>query len=102
MIDNALSRRAILALAGLACIGVVGSATAATVSFKVPLIGAEQVPPGHAGPRKRRANMESEHPRRHLGHHRQWSDGDSHHGAFPQWRGRKEWTCGNLAHQERH
>ena len=45
MIDNALSRRAILALAGLACIGVVGSATAATVSFKVPLTGAEQVPP---------------------------------------------------------
>ena len=45
MIDNALSRRAILALAGLACIGVVGSATAATISFKVPLTGTEQVPP---------------------------------------------------------
>lgn len=45
MIDNALSRRAILALAGAACVGWVGSATAATVSFKVPLSGAEQVPP---------------------------------------------------------
>ena len=45
MIDNALSRRAILALAGLACIGWVGSARAATISFKVPLTGAEQVPP---------------------------------------------------------
>jgi hypothetical protein len=45
MIDNVLSRRAILALAGLACVGWVGSATAATISFKVPLTGAEQVPP---------------------------------------------------------
>ncbi len=45
MIDNVLSRRAILALAGLACVSLVGSATAATVSFKVPLSGAEQVPP---------------------------------------------------------
>ena len=45
MIDNLLSRRAILALAGLACVSLVGSATAATVSFKVPLSGAEQVPP---------------------------------------------------------
>jgi hypothetical protein len=45
MINNALSRRAILALAGLACIGVVGSAAAATVSFNVPLTGSEQVPP---------------------------------------------------------
>ncbi len=45
MIDNVLSRRAILALTGLACVGWVGSATAATVSFKVPLSGAEQVPP---------------------------------------------------------
>jgi CHRD domain len=45
MIDNVLSRRAILALAGVACVGWVGSATAATVSFKVPLSGAEQVPP---------------------------------------------------------
>ena len=45
MIDNGLSRRAILALAGLACVGWVGSARAATISFKVPLTGAEQVPP---------------------------------------------------------
>jgi CHRD domain len=45
MIYNVLSRRAILALAGLACVSWVGSATAATVSFKVPLSGAEQVPP---------------------------------------------------------
>jgi hypothetical protein len=45
MIESASSRRAILALAGLACVGWIGSATAATVSFKVPLSGAEQVPP---------------------------------------------------------
>jgi hypothetical protein len=45
MIDNVLSRRAILALAGAACAIWVGSATAAPVSFKVPLNGAEQVPP---------------------------------------------------------
>jgi hypothetical protein len=45
MIDNVLSRRTILALTGLACVGWVGSATAAPVSFKVPLSGAEQVPP---------------------------------------------------------
>lgn len=43
--ENALSRRGILALAGLACIGSVGSAAAAPISFKVPLTGAEQVPP---------------------------------------------------------
>ncbi len=45
MIDNVLSRRAALALAGVACIGWIGSATAAAISFKVPLTGAEQVPP---------------------------------------------------------
>ena len=45
MIDSVLSRRATLALAGLACVGWVGSATAATVSFAVPLTGAQQVPP---------------------------------------------------------
>jgi hypothetical protein len=45
MIDNALSRRAILVLVGLACIVWIGSATAATISFKVPLTGAAQVPP---------------------------------------------------------
>ena len=45
MTDNVLSRRATLALAGLACVCFVGSATAATVSFKVPPTGAEQVPP---------------------------------------------------------
>ena len=45
MIDNVLSRRSILALAGLACIGWIGSAAAATISFKVPLTGAEEVPP---------------------------------------------------------
>ena len=45
MIDNVLSRRTILALTGLACVAWVGSATAAPVSFKVPLSGAEQVPP---------------------------------------------------------
>jgi hypothetical protein len=43
--DHVLARRAILALAGLACIGWIGSATAATISFKVPLTGAEEVPP---------------------------------------------------------
>jgi len=45
MIGNSLSRRTVLALAGLACIAWVGSATAASVSFKVPLTGMEQVPP---------------------------------------------------------
>ncbi len=45
MTDRVLARRAILALAGLACIGWVGSATAATISFKVPLTSTEQVPP---------------------------------------------------------
>jgi hypothetical protein len=45
MTGNVLSRRAIFALAALACVGWVGSATAAAVSFKVPLSGADQVPP---------------------------------------------------------
>jgi hypothetical protein len=45
MMDNVLSRRLVLALAGLACVAWAGSATAATSSFKVPLTGAEQVPP---------------------------------------------------------
>ena len=45
MIDNVFSRRVTLALAGVACIGWIGSATAAAISFKVPLSGAEQVPP---------------------------------------------------------
>jgi hypothetical protein len=45
MIDKVFCRRAIIALAALACVGWVGSATAAPVSFKVPLSGAEQVPP---------------------------------------------------------
>jgi CHRD domain len=43
MID-ALSRRAVFALAGLACIAWAASAAAASMSFKVPLTGAEQVP----------------------------------------------------------
>ncbi len=45
MTDHVLARRAILVLAGLACIGWIGSATAATISFKVPLTGAEEIPP---------------------------------------------------------
>ncbi len=44
MID-ALSRRAIFALAGLACIAWAASAAAASMSFTVPMTGAEQVPP---------------------------------------------------------
>ena len=43
--DNVLSRRTVCALAGLALTAWVGSATAATMSFKVPLSGDEQVPP---------------------------------------------------------
>jgi hypothetical protein len=45
MTDRVLSRRAIVALAGLGCMVWAGSASAAAVSFKVPLTGAEQVPP---------------------------------------------------------
>jgi hypothetical protein len=45
MFYNAFSRRAILALAGLGAMAWVGSASAATISFKVPLTGAVQVPP---------------------------------------------------------
>ena len=41
----ALSRRAVFALAGLACIAWAGSATAAPMTFKVSLSGAQQVPP---------------------------------------------------------
>ncbi len=41
---GAFSRRAVFALAGLACIAWAGSATAAPKSFKVTLNGAQQVP----------------------------------------------------------
>ncbi|MGH9485793.1 MAG: CHRD domain-containing protein [Terriglobales bacterium] len=41
---SSLSRRTVLALAGVACFVLAGSATAATMSFKVPLSGAQQVP----------------------------------------------------------
>lgn len=40
-----LSRRAVFALAGLACIAWAGMATAAPMSFKVSLGGAQEVPP---------------------------------------------------------
>ncbi|MDE2227756.1 MAG: CHRD domain-containing protein [Alphaproteobacteria bacterium] len=39
-----VSRRAVFALAGLACIAWAGSATAAPMKFKVPLTGAGEVP----------------------------------------------------------
>ena len=42
---GALFRRAIFALAGLACIAWAASAAAASMSFTVPITGAEQVPP---------------------------------------------------------
>jgi len=42
---NLMSRRAVLALAGLGSIAVVATARAAPVSFTVPLTGAQQVPP---------------------------------------------------------
>jgi hypothetical protein len=42
---TALSRRAVLALAGLGCIAWAGGAAAAPVSFTVLLTGAQQVPP---------------------------------------------------------
>jgi CHRD domain len=45
MIENALVRRALFALTALVCMAWVGSAAAATISFKVQLIGAAQVPP---------------------------------------------------------
>jgi CHRD domain len=45
MTNRALSRRAIVALAGLGCMAWVGSASAATVSFKVALSGTAQIPP---------------------------------------------------------
>ncbi len=41
---GALSRRAVFALAGLACIAWAASAAAASASFTVPMSGAEQVP----------------------------------------------------------
>lgn len=40
-----LSRQAVCALAGLACMAWAGPAAAATMTFKVPLSGAQQVPP---------------------------------------------------------
>ena len=40
-----VSRRALLALAPLACVGFATAALAAPVSFSVPLTGAQQVPP---------------------------------------------------------
>lgn len=45
MICKVLSRRAIFTLLALAAIAWVPFATAATISFKVPLSGTEQVPP---------------------------------------------------------
>jgi CHRD domain len=41
---SVVSRRAVCVLAGLACFALAGSATAASMSFKVPLSGATQVP----------------------------------------------------------
>jgi CHRD domain len=40
-----MTRRAVCALAGLACIAWAGSANAASMSFKVDLTGAQEVPP---------------------------------------------------------
>jgi CHRD domain len=45
MTGKSLFRRAAFALAALTCVAWVGSAIAATISFKVPLSGATQVPP---------------------------------------------------------
>jgi hypothetical protein len=45
MISTTLFRRAVFALIALTSITLVESAGAATISFKVPLSGAEQVPP---------------------------------------------------------
>jgi hypothetical protein len=45
VISKPLFQRAIFALVALTCIAWVQSATAATMSFKVPLSGAAQVPP---------------------------------------------------------
>lgn len=42
---RSLSRRTVFALAGLACIAWAGPAAAANMTFKVPLDGAQQVPP---------------------------------------------------------
>lgn len=42
---SGLSRRVVVALAALACIGWVASAQAAPIKFKVPLTGEAQVPP---------------------------------------------------------
>lgn len=39
-----LSRRAVIAIAALACVAWMGSAQAASMKFKVPLTGKEQVP----------------------------------------------------------
>ncbi|HLI13911.1 MAG TPA: CHRD domain-containing protein [Alphaproteobacteria bacterium] len=42
---GALSRRAVFALAGLACLTWAGPVAAAPMSFTVPLSGAEEIPP---------------------------------------------------------
>ena len=45
LLPRSLPKHVIVALAGLACIAWTGPAAAATVTFKVPLSGAQQVPP---------------------------------------------------------
>jgi CHRD domain len=45
MIGSKTLRRAVFALAGLACLAFAGAAAAAPISFKVELTGAQQVPP---------------------------------------------------------
>jgi hypothetical protein len=45
MVGSTARRQVIFALAGLACLAWAGAATAAPVSFKVDLTGAQQVPP---------------------------------------------------------
>jgi len=45
LLPRSLPKQVVVALAGLACIAWAGPATAATKTFKVPLDGAQQVPP---------------------------------------------------------
>lgn len=45
LLPRSLSKQLIIGVAGLACIAWTGPAAAATMTFKVPLSGAQQVPP---------------------------------------------------------
>jgi hypothetical protein len=79
-----------------------GSVTAAPMSFKVPLTGAQQVPAVKtAGMGTADLTWDSEHARGHLTHHLQPYVKRGHHGTFPRGCAKTVWlpAAAQLVHR---